>query len=435
MKHALATLPLWLLILACSDKPNQNAGVQDFPNTIQASANEALLDLPSSLQNEEASLQAEANTPALAKQSAALTEADPELREAFAAYLAVPVYIHLADAAKQAVQKFIIDLSKQDLPPEWEGRVDSLDVKTSYHDTTINSQKAVFCSLSGKMKGVTIISLQFIRTDSAQYRGRFYLHNPQDHNAKIRVDFNNIASNGEHHMTVTFQRDTINLDKANDPTVIRIHAIKRTNGRLVVTGASYHPTFSDEFWGNKPMVYGFQAVTQPSKDRTVLRVAFAERDSVDSTFFNYHALDKSILRKVTAQMRNNLRDSTGWLKLINFSIDSNYAANTIFTQHFAEYRDYTTDKTPEDFTEADLLEYLELNKKSILNRTDDMGGLRGLYLLVHIKQPIFLLSNATIAGSGPTGAPTGFPLPATAITDEGIENENLAGFESEEIAP
>lgn len=437
MKYATALCSLMLLFFACSDKPNQQTGVQDFPNTLQASSREAVFDLPSSLQSETPDIQAGATPASLAKFSVTDSiERDPDLIDAFKVYLAVPAYIHLAEEAKLAVQAFILDLSKNELPPHWEGKVDGLDVKTLYTDTTIDGHSGIFCSLEGSRKDTMIIALRFFRNDSNQYRGRFFLHEPANHHSRIRVDFNNIATAGEQRMTVTFRRDSTDLEKTGDPALIRVHAIKRPSGRIVVTGSSYHPTYADDFWGNAPKIYGFQAVSHPEKNRTVMRVAFADADSVGSDFYTYHSVDQGVLRQVTKKMQQNMRDSTDWNKLIYFSLDSGLAAREIFTEaHIPDYLAYEPTRTPDDFTEEDLEQFLDLNRESILGRKDGLGNLRGLYFLVKIQQPIFLANDARVVGTGPDGAPAEFPLPATAITDEGLEGENPAGFQENPVEP
>jgi hypothetical protein len=435
MRLPILPITIALFLFACSDKTGEQTGVQDFPNTLQASTQTALFDLPSSLQDSAPQVQVQTATAPLARIAAGSDpETDQDKIDAFKPYLAVPAYIHLAEEAKRTVQSFIHDLSKQELPPDWEGQVDSLYIKTRVIDTTIGDIACQYYKLVGTRNDTTIISLKFLRSDSGQYRGHFFLYNVADHHIRIRVDFDGIKTGGEQRMTVNLRRDSIALPDQNDPTIIRVRAIKRTNGKIVVTGSSYHPTFADEFWGESPKIYGFQAVSHPEKDRTVLRVAFADADSVDDHFFTKYSLDQAILNRVTAALRQDMKDSSTKAKLIFFCLDSNIAANKVFTaEYYSSFINYTPTRTPDDFTPADLEKFLDLNRESILNRQDDMGGLRGLYFLVKIKQPLFLIDGARIVGAGPDGAPAGFPLSPTSITDEGLEGESPAGFQNDPI--
>lgn len=435
MKPSLYILAISLALFACSDKPSEQSGVQDFPNTLQASSREALFDLPTSLQSESSGLLEGSSTYALARVAVGDSiETDADKIEAFKPYLAVPLYIHLAEEAKIAVQNFILDMSKNELPPKWEGKVDSLYVKTLLRDTTLNGKSGIFCSLKGLRNDTTIISLQFFRSDSNLYRGHFYLYNPADHQAQVRVEFDGVTKPGEQSMTVLLKRDSLNLEDQNDLTMIRIHAIKKASGRIVVTGSSYHPLYTDEFWGDSPKIYAFQAVSHPEKNRTLMRVAFGDADSLGPDFFVKHSVDQGVLRQVTKSMQQNMRDSASWNKLIYFSLDSGLAARDIFVApHYAEYLAYEPTRTPDDFTSADLEAFLDLNRESILNKRDNMENLRALYFLVKIKQPIFLANDARIVGSGPDGAPKDFPLPATALTDEDLDNQSPEAFSTEPL--
>ena len=413
--------------LACTDNPSkQQAGVQDFPNTLQASAREALFDLPSSVQAAQPSVQADSGVVALAK-TLALT-LDAQEREAFGPYLAVPVYIHIAETAKQSVQQFIEDLATKNLPPHWQGKVDSLDITTLLVDSTIEGRAATYCSVKAERNGDLRLRLTFFRTDSAQYQGSFYLSEPAKDSSRIRVRFNSIGTGGESRMSVMFQRSPLNMEKVNDPTLLRVQAIKRANGRMVITGASYHPAFVDSFWGNGPKVYGFQAVSDPSLDRSVLRIAFADADSVDSTFYTSHSLDKGVLHHATLSLRKTMHDSTSWTKVIYFCLDSGLSIQEAMATHFRELYAYVPTRTADDFRDADLERYLDLNQADILARKPGTEGLRGLYLMIKIKPPIFLARNATIVGAGLAGLPTGFPLPATAIEDESVDNQAPIGL-------
>ena len=426
-----ATLVALAILAACS--PKKQAGVQDFPNTLQASTQAALFDLPTSAQAATPTVQANVGAASLAKIVATTTNAD--LGKAYDAYLVVPVYIHIANEAKKSLQALIAKLASENLPAHWQGQVDSLYVKTLQVDSTLDGKAATYFSLVGTRNDTIRIELAFFRTDSTSLRGRFFLSDPSNHNARIRIDYNSIGTSGDQDMTVLFKRDSTGLDKVSDPTLIRLHAIKHTTGRIVITGASYHPTFADSFWGNGPKVYGFQVVSSDTANQSVLHVAFANADSVGANFYTDHALNLGVLKMTTLKLRQNMRDSASWLKAINFCLDSSLSIKEALTApHSKNLYFYTTTKTPDDFTEADLERYLDLNKSEILSGAGSLTSMRGLYYLIKIKQPLYLQANATLVGWGDT-IPAGFTLPATAITDEGIADEIPASLATMDAIP
>jgi len=429
MKVRILLCALPILLTACGNQ--KNAGVQDFPNTLQASASTALFDLPTSVA--EASPTVDTGSAVLSKVSATL---QADRNSALSAYLAVPIYVDLAEKSKKAVQEFIVKLSKQDLPEAWEGDVDSLHIITLLVDSTVDGESARFLSLKATQAGVLRLRLEFFQNDSEQYRGYFFYTDPSNHNARSKVVFNSIQTGGDVNMTLFLKLDTSSLAQPNDPTFVRVHAKKKANGRIVITGASYHPTFQDSFWGNGPRVYGFKSVSVANVDRTVLRVAFAPADSIDSTFFNYYALDQSVLRQSTESLRHRMRDSADMNRLIYFCVDSNLSiVQAVSIAHLANLAAYTPTRTPDDFTSADLDEFLDLNAADILAGVGTLGDLRALYFLVKIHQPLFLSAYAHLLGAGEANLPAGFPLAATAIDDEGIADELPVGLDTLSIDP
>jgi hypothetical protein len=429
---ALVTFATFALF-ACTEKPN-TAGVQDFPNTLQASASEALFDLPTSVQASEPSLQIASNT-SLAKVLAVIND-DADRRNAFGVYLAVPAYIHLAEKAKQSVQKLIRDFARKDIPAHWEGDVDSLYVKTLQVDSVILGKPALFLLVSGTQDGNLRFRLAFFRTDSATYLGSFFMFDPTD-SVRIRVDFDGVSDSNRQTMTLLVKSAVSKLAKPGDPSILRVHAIKRKDsGRILTSGASYHPTFQDSFWGPGPKVYGFQTVSDPTTDQSLMRVAFADADSMDADFFTKHSVDRGVLSRATIQLRKTMMDSTGWTKLIYFCLDSGLSATEAFSEaHVLNLLNYVPSRTAAEFTEADLEAYLDLNQAEIIAGKPGFQNMRALYYLIKVKPPIFLARNATILGSGDLGAPAGFALPATAIRDEGVADEAPIGFANTEVEP
>lgn len=401
-----------LFLMACSEDPRQS-GVQDFPNTLQTSANSALFDLPTSIAAE----QPEVALPVEGLARMAATTLDADLKEAFGAYLAVPIFIRLAENAKEEVRKLVIEYSKLDLPEHWEGEVeDSLYAITRTKDTVVDGKTMRWYALWTTQNGELRLSLRFLRDDTDRYRGVFYMANPEDFHARVRVEFDQIRSDGQL-LRVDYQRDSSGLEKKNDPTLIRIRALQRNENRMVVSGYSYHPAYEDEFWGKGARIYGFRSVTASATDKSLLRVGFARVDSLDGEFFVDHSLDQEVLARSTESFRQTMIDSAGMDKLVYFSLDSNLTANEVLNNRLLQLIAYVPTRTPQDFTSADLLKFLELNRADILNGNSKLAGLRGLYLLVHIKQPLFLNAQATVVAAGDSAAPVDFPL-APVVMDE-----------------
>jgi len=402
-----------LFVLGCSEDPRQS-GVQDFPNTLQTSANTALFDLPTSIAAE----QPEVAMPVDGLGRIAATTLDSDLKEAFGAYLAVPIFIRLAEDAKEEVRKLVIEFSKLDLPAEWEGVVDdSLYAITRTRDTVVEGKTMRWYALWATQKGELRLSLRFLRDSSDRYRGVFYMANPEDYHARVRVEFDQIRNDGQL-LRVDYQRDSSGLEKQSDPTLIRIRALQRSAERMVVSGYSYHPAYNDEFWGKGARIYGFRSVTASASDKSLLRVGFARVDSLDGDFFETHSLDKEVLARSTESFRQTMIDSAGMDKLVYFSLDSNLTANEVLNDRLLQLIAYVPTRTPQDFTSADLMKFLALNRADILDGSSKLAGLRGLYLLVHIQQPLFLNAQATVVAAGDSIAPADFPLEPTVMDEE-----------------
>jgi len=426
MKKLLSALGLSIILCACATKESTSgdqAGVQDFPNTLKLATNAALFDLPSSIASDSSTLASDQATPALARMVA--TTLAEDRTQAYAAYMAVPVYILIAEQAKQNVQSMIEKLSQQKIPAPWSGKMDSLDVSTDAFDTILDGVPVHFLKLQGSKDGILRIKIRLFSSDSGTYRGSIFMSEPGNHASKARVDFNSIADNGNQSMVVSFQRDSIGLAKSGDPTRVRIKAVKRASGRIVLTGASYHPMFEDYFWGNGPKIYAFKAITDPVKNHAVLRVAFGNAANADSNFLAEHAVEKGILSLVTERLRTNLRDSAGWLTLVNFCLDSNLAArDALSAKYWVSIKAYQSTRTADDFTSADLERYLELNRDAIFENDPSVAGLRGLYLLLAVKPPVYLSARATIVGAGLDAAPDGFGISAATLDEDTLSLES-----------
>ncbi|HSQ41400.1 MAG TPA: hypothetical protein VLM37_03880 [Fibrobacteraceae bacterium] len=419
----------WLLSLltlfhSCGDNP-QESGIQDFPNTLETSAN-ALFALPSSLQDSEPSVSLEDST-LLSRISVAVSTVDTDFQKAIAPYLLVPQYIHTAEALKSEVKSLMYSWAGKNLPDSsWSGSVDGYDVISTAFDSTLDDAAATYYSLSLSLNEDELLQVIFLQNDSGLIQGSFTYFNPED-SVHVSLELDETKDDGDEMSLVVRQAESMLAD-SNSPSVTRIFARRMTaSGQIRVMGSSYLPTFQDSFWGDGAKIYAFGAISDTVEDQAVLRIAFADADSIDNNAFSRHQLHQTALQRCVVAFREAIADSTTMLKLIYFSLDSGLSLEeALDSSHLASLETFgdTLTRTAKDFDSDDLEAFFELNASAILDGHSWAKSLRVLYFLVHIESPLYLTHNATVVGFGKE-APTGFSLSADLL--ETLEYDNDFG--------
>jgi len=423
-------LPATLLLGACSQ--NNVTGSQTSSTASLKGVTAGMFDLPSSVANSNPSIQV-ASTTSLAK-AAETTATDTNLdSQGLEAYKLVPVYIHIADAVKDSVRVLIEKFTAMNPPDSFSGVWNGYDVRLASRDTTVLGESLKFFWLTMKKDSVVVLHLQYARNGREQYRGSCYYHTETTDSTAFLLRFNNFNEGllGAR-MVLWITKPKTQLNSTDDPNVIRVRAVRTPAGRILVSGVSLHPTFAgDGFWTTGPKVYGYQAVSNPIKDETVLRVAFANQADVGADFFTKYSLDKSVAARAAEILKDTMANNSALASLVFFSIDKNESLDTISGANALTAMTYTSPThTVASFSAANLETYLTINTSNILAGND--VGMKHLLFLVKVKQPIFLSQNATIVGYAEK-TPAGFSLDSSSITSEKVSAENAISLQDSTV--
>jgi len=411
-------IPAALLLGACSQSNNPTADSSTGSAALKG-VSASIFDLPSSVAAAEPSVQLSGTT-ALAKTGVVATG---EEVAGLAAYQAVPLYVHLAETVKDSVRALIENLAAQDLPDSFDGDWNGYKVKLWSVDSLFENDNGKIFTLIMKKDGITTLKLHYARNARSQYRGSCYYLSDKGDSTAVLLRFNTFNEGvlGKR-MTLWVTRPESQLEDVNGPSVLRVRAVETPAGRIIVTGVSYHPLFAqDSFWTDGPKVYAFRAVTNPTKDQGILRVAFADADSIDGDFFTKHSLDKEVATRATEILKDSMTVNAAMAKYFFYSLEQNKALADFSPTDLIALTTYEPTRTVESLTAADLKAYLTINSASILAGTD--AGSKVLYFHVMVEQPIFLSAAATIVGYA-SAVPANFSVAASEIDDSAIVDES-----------
>jgi hypothetical protein len=422
-------LPAVLLIAACSGNNNPASEPASATSTsaigLKNFTADGFFSLPSSMQSAEPSIEITAKTAGLAR--IALTTPTPEDLKGLEAYKLVPAYIHIAEVIKDSVRVLINNLGALDLGESYQGVWDGYDVTLKYADSLFENEKGKAMQLVLKKDTIVVMNLNYLVNARNQFRGACYYHSDKGDSVKILMRFNTFNEDvfGKRMVLWVTTPESL-LKKANDPSVLRISAVRTPKGIVKVSGLSLHPTFqADGFWLAGPKIYGFQAVSNPDKDQTVLRLAFADKDSVDSDFFTKKSLDNAVANRAAVLLADKMVTEDTLGHLISYSIEKNRPIDSILSNPVEWLAVLKQVNTAATFSGTDLKTFLEVNRSSIQNGKDE--GLKMLYFMTMVKQPIFLDKNATIVGYD-THMPSEFALKGTVIEEENVSSESIDGI-------
>lgn len=392
-------IPTAMMFAACSENATQNnAEVQEGSKMLQG-VTASMFDLPSSIANDNSTVALQKKNASLAK-SVAINDESSQEASALGFYTGVPAIIHLSEAIKDSVRVLIEKLAAEDLPELYEGNWGEYNVKLVSVDSLGTDEEGKLFRLTMKKDGEVVLHLQYRKNDRNQYRGSCYFHSQDADSSKVLLRFNtfNEGALGKR-MTLWITRPASTLENKNDPSVFRFRAVQKPDGRVILSGLTYHPEFeSDDFWLDGPKVYGFRAVSDAEKDMTVLRVAFADVNQVGENFFRDHALDKEVLGRATEIWKEAMIKNDTIAKAVVYSLDAKIPLSEIVRSpaEIIKVWAHTPSKPVEEFSVEDMEAYLVINREDILNGTDE--GMKILYFHAKVEQPIFLASGAKIVG-------------------------------------
>jgi len=421
-------LPAALMLGACSK--NDTTATLDTTGSGQLSGVSAdLFDLPSSVASSDASVEMEGTS--LAK--VASTEIDSGIEKGLEAYRVVPMYIQFADEVKDSVRALIENIAAADLPENYDGEWDGLQVKIRSADSLFDGETGKAMYLSMKKEGITVMNLHYIKNARSQYRGACYYKSQEADSTALLMRFNSFNAGvlGKR-MTLWVKRPNSVLEDAGDPSVLRVRAVSAPSGRIMVTGLSYHPNFaSDDFWTEGAKVYGFRIVANPEKEHAILRIAFANAaDITDSArFFEDFSMDKSVAKRGAELWKASMETDPQIASLVYYSIDNNVAIEGLSDIEKVVALGYQHGHELSTFSGEDLKKYLTLNSAEVLAGDEDG---KGFFFLVMVKQPIYLKANATIVGFEDQ-APTEFSVKSSEVDSDKLIDEPLTDLEDAEI--
>lgn len=431
-KHIGLLLPIALMFGACSENATKNEPELSANGKALKGVTASMFDLPSSISDDAPAVAVEGQKSALAKSGVAVSNTTEEASLGF--YKVVPVYTHFAMAIKDSVRALIEKLAVEDLPESYNGPWGDYQVTLVSKDSTGPTDEGKVFFLTLKKEDKTVLHLQYRKNSRDQYRGACYFKSEGLDSTAVLLRFNtfNEGTLGKR-MTLWITRPESQLEKVGDPSVFRFRAVSTPNGRVVVSGASYHPTFDgDDFWLEGSKVYGFRAISNADKNQAVLRVAFADADSVDEDFFTKRALDKSVVDRATVIWKKAMVENDTIARAVLYSLEKKVTLKEILASpaHILAVWAFKSDRNIEDFTSADMEAYMDLNGADIMAGNDE--GMKILYFHVKVKQPIFLKADATIVGYDNT-MPATFEMTGADLDQADLQAESAQDLESSEI--
>jgi hypothetical protein len=412
--------PVALMLLACSETTAPVADGLMGSKSLDG-VTSSIFDIPSSMSASNPSVGLTSQTATLAKAVAAGPSAEEVI--GLEAYKAVPLYINIAETVKDSVKAMMERLSASDLPDSYNGMWGEYQVKLWSKDSLGGSDEGKAFWLTMKKDGNVVLHLQYLRNARSQYKGACYFKSEKQDSVAFLLRFNNYNETllGKR-MTLWVTIPESHLENAGDPSILRVRAVQTPSGKIAVSGVSYHPTFKgDNFWKEGPKVYGFQAVSNPEKNQSVLRVAFADADEVGADFYTAHSLDKAVADRAATILRDSMQSNAAMASLIFYSMDSNKVLANLDTLETYAALTYQYTHNISDFDATQLETYLDINAQGIKSGTD--LGTKVLYFHVKVKQPIFFSENATLVGYNDQVAP-GFSVTAETLATEVVTPES-----------
>ena len=396
-------LTLSIFLTGCEDLLS---GIKTQSGNTQALAEleEELFDVPSSI----ASAEFQNSVAYLGK----VADTYPESNGIYDAYKPIPAYVHFANEAKNNVKAFIHELQKYDIPDNIVIEEGETKIVASSMDTTILGAPQEFFRIRIFKSEKLALHLNYWKNARGQYRGNFYYYEtekPGEIGNAVFIHYNghNNGIQGKR-MVVTFYQTLENMKEPNDPQIIRMYLAKK-GGKVYTTGASYHPTFSDEdnFWEPRKYIYLFRAAANIETDKAVLKAAFLPVDSLRTGAIDDFSIDKMILMQLYKNMQTD--PATGELKsenelrgmrqVIRWSLETGRAFDetdtTLISEIFEEFEPQIG--LDVEITVEEFRQYL-LNHKDLFiqrNIPEELDLLR----FISLRQPIFLSKDGDIRGS------------------------------------
>jgi hypothetical protein len=383
-----------LLFSGCFSENSSTGSSQNNEASVLPPVNEILFDIPSALATTQSA------TPGLKK------EAGSELLEGdlFAGYRIVPIFIGIANEAKNGVKSFVADLEKHNIKGDVTFEEDGNLIEVRSRDTTIAGFDQELFDIRISNEGVTALRMYYWKNARGEYRGRFLYRELQgvDSGNVAIVHFNNHNSAiFGNRLEVVFAQsiDKLTGDKINDPQVIRVAAIQKKE-KIIITGASYAPNFTDEegFWEDGAKIYAFAAAADVDKNLAMLRVGFAPATAKRSELLTTYALDKIMLERGTEMFKLHLSTATAdEVKLLLWTVENKKSMHDYFKQTQEQIAAYTPKLKIDELQGAHLQDFIAANWVEIM--TGDDEGFKQFAVFISVEQPVFLGANGRLLGT------------------------------------
>jgi hypothetical protein len=399
-------------------KSKQKSGV--VPET-----SELIYDLPSAMASQ---------NPAQASGVLAKTNAETD-ESIFDVYKPVPVYIWLAEQAKNQVKIFADELAKLDIPEKFYMVAEDGNIITSTTiDTTVLGAPQKFFKIKIEDPNEAELELGYWKNARDQYRGYFlykaFAGKDSGMVALVRFNGHNQEVLGKR-MVVTLYQNPQNLENPGDPSVIRVAAVKKGD-KVLVSGISYHPEFSDELFGEGERVYAFVAAANEARNVAVLKASLAPADvSLDELFTTY-TLDNQVLIKGFEIFKTEAVKDADLEKLVLWSFENNTNISAFIND--ADYETYVPSIQIADLSLDQFKTWLVNNKQDILNGDDE--GFKQFLIFVSITQPIYFQADALMVGDQLNNPGEDFGISALDLDDEDLTimaPEAAVSFDPEQI--
>jgi len=378
-----------IFLSACGENGTE---VEQSQNIIPQ-ADQILFELPSSVQ---------------AQTSGALAKDDADdsgvLDSVYNMYRPIPMMIGLANETKNNIADLITELRSYEIEGDLTFEENGQLFEIMARDTSILGYEQELFDIRVSKEDTTLLRLYYWKNARDQFRGSCYFRSTEGEEAGNEgiIHFNNHnkeAFGSRLEIAFRVPEEKITGDKINDPSVIRMAAVKK-GSKVFITGLSYHPNFSapDGFWEAEPKIYSYVAVADAEDDVAVMKVGFAPATASRSELMTTYALDKQILLRATETFKTFLQSEEMGTRAALWSIENEKSFVEYYAMSAEDTAAYTPEISVEELTPEDLQTFIRANWLVIM-AGDDQGA-KEFAILVTMKQPIYFSAGNVLSGTG-----------------------------------
>lgn len=395
MKSISLLLPLLLLPFMFNCSLPVSTGPSDIPNMVRPSDlpdTNMFFRLPPAISYAQQNSGETALPLFLAKRSSSLQSMSST--PLFEIYGVVPALIHRAEALKMAMVGFMGDLAGWGIAHNDTVQHEIWTVATAVRDTSVDGVNFQHFAITIRESGEMVLLMDYFKNSSGGFRGSFFYSNnsANEDESAVWMNFSNLNSNPpQEEMHITFYNPVDSLIDVNQPSVVRYTAIRRGE-RIAVRGFAYMPVFYDDFLGEGPKFYVFNAATRTDRNSALVNVAFVGPENVqnDSLFINY-SLSEVLLQRAVYTIRDSLRVNNNLAQAFFWSIETE---QMIEESRYVEIALHTPEGTIDEIDTDDLRDFLELNP----NLRGASAEFQNFYEFTRTRQPVFFTGNGAFLG-------------------------------------